>query len=298
MAQIPDSAEALENHQGASPGLRFRLDNNRVMFALPGVPFEMKHLLEDEVLPYLMENYLEHYIQSRVFRTVGVPESKLAKLLGDLEEELPPQLSLAYNPGWGTLDLRLFLKCDSIQQSEFQYRFEETADEIERLIAEYHFGYKGDTLESVVGEKLRQQNLMIGIAESCTGGALAARLISVAGASDYVEGGIIAYSNAVKQKQLSVRPIILENYGAVSEPVAKQMASGVRDLLGADIGVSTTGIVGPSGGTDQKPVGTVWIGIADENESFARCFHIGKDRERNIERTVVTALHQLWRHLG
>jgi nicotinamide-nucleotide amidase len=297
MAMVPDTAEVIENPVGASPALRFDTPDEQAVFALPGVPYEMVHLLDQEVMPYLRAHFVKRHVRSQIFRLVGIPESNLSKLLSDLEEELPPEIRLAYNPGMGLIDLRLYLECELNRQRAFDQRFEASAQQLEELIAEYHYGYKDDTLESVLGQILRERKLTLATAESCTGGALAARLISVSGASDYMRGGVVAYSNTLKMDLLGVQAEGLEFNGAVSERVALQMAEGARKHLGADIGISSTGIAGPEGGTDSKPVGTVWLGIADGQETWARCFHFGRDRQQNIERSVITALHQLWRRL-
>lgn len=308
MANIPDVAEPLSNDVGVAPGIMFllskqniktKLKSNRpeILINLPGVPHEMIQIFSQHALPaiksYFNSQNIIGRIHSRTIRTIGLAESKAALLLKDLEAKLSGDLTIAYNPSINILDIRLTLTCSEEDWDWKKDIFDNFLNEIEQKVDSYFFGYDSVTLEETVGRMLKDTNKKIALAESCTGGNLSGRLISVPGASEYVVGGIIAYSNNIKVQELKVSNEILQNFGAVSEQCAIQMAKGIREKLKSDVGLSTTGIAGPGGATDTKPVGTVWIGYSDEKSSFAKEFHFEQDRNRNIERTIISALNLL-----
>ena len=293
MALVPARAVPLNNEVGAAPGLQFSLDGNRLLFCLPGVPHEVHDIYENQILPLLKRRFTQGVILQEVFRTVGIPESKLAQLIADIENDLPEYISLAYNPSISVLDLRLVLETNAHLATEHEFVFRTFVGRLAERIEAYCFGRGEETLEKKVGEMLVSRKLSIATAESCTGGALMARMVSVSGSSRYVKGGIIAYSNEIKQQELDVSPEILKEHGAVSELCAVEMAKNVRNKFKTDVALSVTGIAGPLGGSEEKPVGLVWIGYADAEKNYAKSFLFEQHRQRNIERTVVCALNLL-----
>ena len=282
MALVPESFEVLPNSVGTAPGL-WRVDTargeERIVVLLPGVPREMKALFQEEVAPRLRRQKRRRVIVHRTLLTVGIGESHLQEQIGDLSAYLGPVLRLAYLPGTGGCRLRLTATGDDRAAVE---------DAIDRLeahlrarIGSYLYGSDPDSLEAVLGRMLTERGLTMAVAESCTGGLVLHRLTNIPGSSAYLVGGVVAYANEVKTSRLGVEAQALEQHGAVSETVARQMAQGVRLRLHADVGLSTTGVAGPSGGTPDKPVGTVWIGYADAQGEVALLKHFVKNREMN-----------------
>ena len=297
MSFVPQGAEVLLSDVGAAPGLRIDRPSGGTLFVLPGVPWEVDHLAERYLWPWIEAHASGGRVEQRILRTVGAPESKLAGLLEPLENRLPPDLKLAYNPSLASLDLRLVLQTSSEDWPRRQPEFEAAWTELQERVRPYIYGMDNERLEAVVGQQLAARNLTVAVAESCTGGGLAARLVSVAGASAWMVGGVVAYSNELKINLLGVDEDLLSEHGAVSEAVARALAEGVRQRLGADIGVATTGIAGPDGGTSTKPVGTVWMAVSSAAGTEARHYLFERDRSRNIERSVVAALDLLRQHV-
>lgn len=289
-AMVPDTATVLQNLHGTAPGMWFERDG-KVVVSLPGVPFEMKELMTAEVLPRLLTYFKQGKVVHRTAITFGLAESVLAATIAPWEDALPEYLHLAYLPSPSQIRLRLSaydIKSDS-EEAEIDRRFKE----LERMIPEYFIGYEDDTVASAAAALLRKAGATLAVAESCTGGALSASFTAMAGASDYFLGGVVSYSNDVKANVLGVSRDTLERYGAVSEETALEMADGVRRLCGADYALSTTGIAGPTGGSEDKPVGTVWIGLATPNGTTARKFVFSKLRPQNIERFATAAANML-----
>lgn len=289
-AMVPDTATVLQNLHGTAPGMWFERDG-KIVVSLPGVPFEMKELMTAEVLPRLLTYFKQGKVVHRTAITFGLAESVLAATIAPWEDALPEYLHLAYLPSPSQIRLRLSaydIKSDS-EEAEIDRRFKE----LERMIPEYFIGYEDDTVASAAAALLRKAGATLAVAESCTGGALSASFTSMAGASDYFLGGVVSYSNDVKANVLGVSRDTLERYGAVSEETAVEMADGVRRLCGADYALSTTGIAGPTGGSEDKPVGTVWIGLATPNGTTARKFVFSKLRPQNIERFATAAANML-----
>ena len=298
-AMVPESFEVLPNPAGTAPGLWYADEEGgrpRLLAVLPGVPHEMRALMENEVLPRLRRHKNLRVIRHRTLLTSGIGESSLQERLGDLSDWLSDQVRLAYLPGGGSVRLRLTAFGDD------RIGVEEKLDAFEahlrRRIGPYLFGTGTATLEAAVGEMLKARGLTVAVAESCTGGFVVNRLTDVPGSSAYVVGGVVAYGNTVKLGALGVSEDALENEGAVSEVVARQMARGIRERLGADVGLSTTGIAGPSGGTPEKPVGTVWIGYADASGDEAKLFRLTEDRLLNKELTSTAVLNEIRRRLN
>jgi nicotinamide-nucleotide amidase len=266
-----------------------------VVVSLPGVPFEMEHLMRDEVLPRLKSRFTLQQIVHRTLITRGIPESILAERIATWEDALPEYLHLAYLPAPNVVRLRL-----SAYQVDGQMAEAEIARQFELLraiIGENIVGFEGATIEQLVHEILVDRGLKLAVAESCTGGALAAKFTAMAGASAYFQAGVVSYSNEAKRDILGVNMEDIARYGAVSEAVAIQMAEGALRAGGSDYAVSTTGIAGPTGGSNEKPVGTVWFGVATPKGSFAVMKNCGTDRQQIIERAVAHAIKLLYENL-
>ena len=292
-AEVPRGGTVLRNRWGTAPGLWLESPRGLVIM-LPGVPIEMRNLLNQEVMPRLAPRAGNLVVRSRTVRTTAIPESTLAERLGDIEAAVHP-LGLAYLPGLEGVDLRLTSWGTDAATSDA--RLEAAAAEVRRRAGENVYGEDEDTLAAIVVAQLRKQGLTIGVAESCTGGLLGGRLTDVPGSSEAFRGGIIAYDNSVKVGQLGVPEALLVAHGAVSEPVAQAMAEGVRLRLKVDLGVAITGVAGPGGGTPEKPVGTVWLSVAGLGEIYSRRTIFLGSRPEIRARAVQTALFMVHQRL-
>lgn len=257
---IPRGATVLTNRQGTAPGLWLEDERGRWCAMLPGVPREMRGMLSDELIPRIRERLgnTSTVVRSRTLRTTGIAESSLAELIAPISNQLDG-LSLAYLPGPDGVDLRVTSR--GLASVAADATLGRALEVLREHATRYAYTEDQRDLAAVVLEMCEARNLHIGVAESCTGGLLGARLTAIPGSSTVVEGGVISYSNAVKMRLVGVREATLEQYGAVSEQTAQEMASGVRALLGVEIGVAITGVAGPAGGTPEKPVGLVWIAV-------------------------------------
>jgi len=291
-ATVPAGFEVLRNTAGTAPGLwrTFTVDGReRIVAVMPGVPHEMEGLFRREVQPRLRARKDLRIIRHSTMRTAGIGESTLQEKIGDLSDLLSPSLRLAYLPNSSGVRLRMSAFGESINKVDALLgRLE---DRLRERIGSYIYGIGEEALEEVVGRMLLARGLMIAVAESCTGGHVSHQITNVSGSSAYMAGGIIAYSNRVKTDLLGVDRELLENEGAVSEAVARMMAEGVRRRLGAHIGISTTGIAGPTGGTPDKPVGSVWIALADDQGTEAVLLHLARERILNKEMTTTALLN-------
>jgi nicotinamide-nucleotide amidase len=300
-AEVPRGATVLRNRWGTAPGLWLEaplpgLDGRSgLVIMLPGVPSEMRKLLEHEVLPRLLPRAGGAVIRSRVVRTTGIPESTLAERMGDIEREIAP-LTLAYLPGLEGVDLRL--SAWGLQPAEADVRLAAGARLLHDRAGEHTYGEDERDLAAVVLQLARERGLRLGVAESCTGGLVGTRLTETPGSSDVFEGGVVCYSNRLKTELLGVPPTLIAEHGAVSEPVVRAMAEGARERLGVDLTAAVTGVAGPGGGTPEKPVGTVWIGVADVNGSTARHTVFAGSRREIRGRAAQTALFLLKRRLA
>lgn len=295
LAQVPEGCDVLPNPVGIAPGLWTTLDADTILVILPGVPPEMKALFHDEVEPRLRQRADLRVIRHRTLLTAGIGESNLQEQLGDLAEHLGPDRRLAYLPGPSGVRLRLTATGEAPEDVE--QRLDALEHQIRARAGEHIFGEGEEHLEGVVGRMLEARGLTIATAESCTGGLLTDRITNIPGASTYMRGGVIAYCNSVKIDMLGVEPQALADDGAVSETVARQMARGARRALASEIGVSTTGIAGPSGGTPDKPVGTVWVGYADADGTFAQCYYFTDERILNKQLSTTAVLDLVRRRL-
>lgn len=287
-ASLPVCCEKITNRMGTAPGMWFER-NGKVFVSMPGVPHEMKCMMSEIIIPKLRQTYKTPSIIHSIIRTVGIGESFLSEKISSWEQSLPPHIRLAYLPGYGEVKLRLtgFGPSSEVLNTELTALVEK----IKPLAGEYIYGFGDDPLEVVVGRVLRSKKLTLSIAESCTGGYLSHLITSVPGSSDYFWGGMVAYSNEIKIKDLGVTVETLEQHGAVSDATIKEMANLVRSKFNTDIGVATSGIAGPGGGTPDKPVGTVWIAYADSNQTIARKLQLSKDRLINIRISSLSALN-------
>jgi nicotinamide-nucleotide amidase len=289
-ALVPETATILPNKMGTAPGLLLRKNNCSFIF-MPGVPFEMKYLMEYEVIPLIRKEYHTSPILHRTIQIFGLPESMLAEHISRWESSLPELIKLAYLPNPESIRLRLSARGED--QRALENIIEEKIGELHVIIPQYIFGYEEDTLAGVIGNILKKRGLTVSSAESCTGGFIAHSITSNSGSSEYFKGSIVAYSNEVKAQVLRVDVRNIEKFGAVSKEVVEEMAVKVRKLLGTDYAVATSGIAGPTGGTPEKPVGMVWIAVADHETVISKVYNFGNDRARTIIRSSQTALNML-----
>ncbi len=289
-AEVPDVCTVLMNERGTAPGMLFEKEN-KIFISLPGVPHEMKGLMEKQVLPGLQQHFKMPFILHQTFLTYGIGESFLAEKIKDWEENLPPHLKLAYLPHYGNVRLRLTGISDD--KDKLEKELEEQSTLLKPLIQEWLVVDDDMTIQQVVAKLLKEKKQTVGTAESCTGGFIAHLLTMNAGASNYFKGTVVAYGNEVKEDILKVPHETIESVGAVSEEVVRQMVAGVLKKLKADFALATSGIMGPDGGTEEKPVGTVWIAVGNQKKIEAKIFHFRFDRLRNIEQTAHTALNVL-----
>ena len=300
-AEIPEGARILTNHHGTAPGIWLEDERGRWVAMMPGVPREMRGMLAEELLPAIKARATgeQNIVLSGTLRTTGIAESAIAELLGpnvlgDPGTELG-SLPLAYLPGVAGVDLRVTVKGRPLVEAE--KLVSEAIVKLRSRVEAYAYGVDDADLAAVVLDKCRTLDFTLAVAESCTGGMLGERITSIPGSSDVFLGGVIAYHNEVKRSLLGVRSEAIERSGAVSEEVVLQMASGVRERLGADVGIAVTGIAGPGGGTPEKPVGLVWIAV-HASEAKARRFHVGGDRAEIRHRAAQAALEMVRRALS
>ena len=291
-ALLPEACEVLPNSRGTASGMWFE-KNNTIYVSLPGVPYEMKGLITECVIPKLLNrNKDENTLVHRTVRTHGMGESFLAEVIKDWENNLlVDDIKLAYLPSPGIVKLRLSLL--GKDGKKIVATLNKHIDLLNNIIPDQVYGYEDDKMEGVVGDLLTAQNASVSTAESCTGGAVAKMITSVSGSSNYFEGSVICYSNICKINQLHVQENALQNHGAVSQEVVEQMAIGVKRKLNTDYGLATSGIAGPTGGTPEKPVGTIWIALATKNGVISKKLNLGYSRDRNIHVTSLSALNML-----
>ncbi|NRB49199.1 MAG: competence/damage-inducible protein A [Saprospiraceae bacterium] len=289
---MPTNANLLTNKMGTAPGMWFNHED-KVIVSMPGVPYEMKYLMEYEVLPKLKAKFPMMPIQHRTIMTVGAGESMIAERIAEVEEGLPEHIKLAFLPNLGQVRLRLTGR--GTDEATLGRELDHWVKEIEALIPELIYGYNEYKLQAAVGELLKERGLTLSTAESCTGGYLAHLITSISGSSAYFNGSVVAYANEVKTNQLSVSPQTLEDHGAVSEQTVQEMVKGLLNLLGTDIGVAISGIAGPTGGTPDKPVGTIWLAVGNQENIHTKKLQLTKDREKNIQYTAVVGLNMIRR---
>ncbi|HZH85802.1 MAG TPA: competence/damage-inducible protein A [Brumimicrobium sp.] len=288
-AMLPKDALVIDNRHGTASGMWFER-RGKIIISLPGVPYEMQALITEEVLPRLKASY---GVKGKYYQTLmlqGIGESFLAEKIEDWENRIYEEgLHLAYLPSPGVIKLRLTSDKGPKEAPKIKAYFEE----LEKRFPEFVYGMNDETIFEVVGELLKSKHISLGTIESCTGGGIARSFVAFPGSSVFFQGGLITYSNDLKMKLAKVSPESLEKYGAVSEEVVKEMALGGRKVLGVDYTIAVTGVAGPDGGSDEKPVGTVWIAIASPEGVVAEHFLFGENRGRNIEQTELYAVNLL-----
>lgn len=293
-AMVPQGAEVLHNPNGTAPGL-FLKDRGRCVACLPGVPAEMKPLLTEEVIPRIREAFgIKSRIVSRVLKTCGISESKLDQAIGDYFREMRnPTIGVLAHAG----EIHVRLTCKGEDPTEITWMLDELEAKIRGRLGSLIFGRDEEKLEALVGHLMRERHATLAVAESCTGGLIASRLTDISGSSEYFERGVVAYSIPAKEDLLGVPEEMVREFGAVSVPVVRAMADGVRRKSGTTFGLATTGIAGPTGGTPEKPVGLVCIALAWDGGDMAREYRFHGGRELIKYRAAQMALEMLRRHL-
>ena len=294
MCLVPDNCIVIQNSFGTAPGMLFKKENN-VIVSMPGVPYEMKAMIEKVVIPYLKENFTLPVIIHCNILTAGVGETVLSERLKEFEKNKDPQIKLAYLPNVGKVRLRLTTKGED--KSALEKIISHAKEEVVQAIGEFIYGFEDDTLEKNIGDLLVERGLSLGTAESCTGGYMAHLITSVSGSSAYYKGSIISYSNEIKKDILNVKPSTLQQFGAVSGETVREMVAGALEKLNVDIAIATSGVAGPTGGTSEKPVGTVFIGIGSKEKIIIKKLSFTNNRERNIQLSSVVALVMLRKFL-
>jgi nicotinamide-nucleotide amidase len=283
-AEVPDVCEVLFNEKGTAPGMLFK-KNGVFFFSLPGVPHEMKWLTETHVIPIIKQSFKSNFIGHRTLLTAGIGESFLAELIAPFENALPPSIKLAYLPNYGMVRLRLTgsNSNEPILNEALNNQFEL----LKKAVNEYLVTDADESMEVVVGNLLKSKKYTVATAESCTGGYIGHLLSKHAGSSQFYTGGIISYDNRIKTEFLDVPTSILQSVGAVSKEAVEQMAMAVRAKMNTDYAISVSGIMGPSGQTDEKPLGMVWIGVANKEKVVSKVFYLRFDRARNLLRLLI-----------
>lgn len=289
-AEVPDVCTVLPNARGTAPGMWFEKDG-KVFVSLPGVPHEMKGLLTTEVLPRLQQTFTMPFIAHRTLLTVGMGESFIAERIKDWEEKLPNHLKLAYLPNYGMVRLRI--TGWSTDKTTLDNELDTEFGKLKILVQEWLVTDEDESLPMVLSKLLRTRHKTMATAESCTGGYMAHLITAIPGASNIYKGSVISYDNEIKISALNVLPATLQKAGAVSEEVVKEMAAGALAKLNTDYAVAVSGIMGPDGGSPEKPVGTVWVAAGDRNKLLTHKFQFRFDRDRNIEMTAIQALNFL-----
>lgn len=287
-AELPETCEMVPNNMGTAAGMWFNKDNKSFV-SMPGVPHEMKRMMTDYIIPKLQAKYQTPIIYHKIVKTVGIGESDLAELIVDWENNLPEHIKLAYLPSLAQVKLRLTAFGSEYKQVEREV--DKQIVKLKKLVSKYIYGYDRDKLEEVVGQMLLQSNQNVAVAESCTGGYISHLITSVPGSSGYFRGGITPYQNDIKINVLDVNSETIFEHGAVSEETVKEMAQNVRKLYHTDYGLATSGIAGPGGATPEKPVGTIWIAVANGEKTTTRKLQLWKDRELNIKSTAIALLN-------
>jgi nicotinamide-nucleotide amidase len=288
-AEVPDVCDVIQNKRGSAPGMVFHKDHT-IYVSMPGVPYEMQGIME-QVIPMLQKEFHLPAIIHRTILTAGIGESALAAMIVDFEEHLPEEIKLAYLPNYGMVRLRL--TTTGFDKEATEKTIDSQFNQLKELVKTYMVTDEDETMQVVLGKLLVQHKKTISTAESCTGGTIASLITSVAGSSRYFEGSIVSYSYGVKESLLDVKNETLEIYGAVSEEIVKEMLTGVLNKVKTDYGIAVSGIMGPDGGTPDKPVGTVWIAVGNKERCVTQKLQQRFQRQKNIEVTSVMALNMM-----
>lgn len=293
-AYLPSKCSMITNRAGTAPGMWFQ-ENQRVVVSMPGVPHEMKIMMTELILPKLQSVFKTPVIYHRLIKTIGIGESWLSDKISPWEEQLPAHIKLAYLPGLGEVKLRLTAIGNDLESLKQEVSVQIL--ELSNLAGSHIYGFDKDTLPLIIGNILIKKGLTLSVAESCSGGSVASALTGIPGSSRYFAGAVVAYHNRIKEALLGVANETLTQYGAVSEQTIVEMAQGVRAHLQTDIGLATSGIAGPDGGTEEKPVGTIWIACADHEKTITKRLSLYKDRLTNIDLTTQAVLNLLRQRL-
>lgn len=288
-AEVPDVCEVLQNKRGSAPGMIFEKDG-AIFVSMPGVPYEMQGIMED-VIPYLEKRFELPTIIHKTILTAGIGESSLAEIIKGFEEQLPAEIRFAYLPAYGIVRLRL--TTTGFDKTKTGKIIHDQFDELKKLVKDYIVTDEDETMQQVLGKLLLKNKKKISTAESCTGGAIASLITSIPGSSAYFEGSIVSYSYEIKEMLLDVKKETLEKYGAVSEETVKEMLSGLLNKMKTDYGIAVSGIMGPGGGTPEKPVGTVWIAVGNKEKQIVQKLKQRFERQKNIEVTAMMALNMM-----
>jgi nicotinamide-nucleotide amidase len=293
-AEVPASCRVIQNKRGTAPGMLFEKDG-KVYISMPGVPHEMKGMMTDEVIPFLREHFGTTFIAHRTLLTAGVGESTLADHILEFESALPPEIKLAYLPNYGMVRLRL--TASGKQAEGLESKLDKVFTDLKSRVSEWMVTDEDLSLQEVLGKILTARRQTLSTAESCTGGYVAHVITSIPGSSGYFRGSVIAYDNEIKKKILGVDPAILSAAGAVSEETVRAMVRGALQNMESDFAIATSGIMGPGGGSAEKPVGTVWIAAGNNRETLTQKLWFRFDRQRNIELTTANVLNLLRRFI-
>lgn len=290
-AELPKDCVIIPNKIGTASGMWFERFG-KVVVSMPGVPYEMKYLMQNGVLSKIQETFDTPTVLHKTVMTTGAGESFLADKIKDWEDSLgSEEIHIAYLPSSGIVKIRLTMVSEN--RAAAQEKIDRKVMELLQIIPNYIYGFDDLPLEKAVGDLLLENQLTVSTAESCTGGYLAHLITSIPGSSSYYFGSVLSYANEIKQQELGVQQSDLDSYGAVSQQVVEQMASAVRLKMNTDFGIATSGVAGPDGGSEEKPVGMVWIAVASKVGVIAKCFHFENDRGRNIQRASIAALNML-----
>jgi len=288
-AEVPDVCTVLKNELGTAPGMLFEKEG-KIFISMPGVPYEMKGLMKDKVLPLVKEKFQLLHIGHRTLLTAGIGESFLAEMIKDFEAALPDFIKLAYLPNYGMVRLRLTATGkQSIVENELDKQFKQ----LKELVKDYLVIDEDITLQVLIGRMLKDKHKTVATAESCTGGYIAHLITSVPGSSNYFKGSVVSYDNSIKKNILKVKDETLQTVGAVSEETVREMLRGVLNIMQTDYAIAVSGIMGPDGGTPDKPVGTVWLAVGNNENIETKKFQFRFERLRNIELTAINALNFL-----
>ncbi|MBS1659814.1 MAG: competence/damage-inducible protein A [Bacteroidetes bacterium] len=293
-AEVPDVCTVIPNKRGTAPGMWFEKEG-RIFVSMPGVPHEMKGMMTDSVIPALRQHFKLPFIAHRTLLTAGIGESFLADHIKTFEEALPSSIKLAYLPNYGMVRLRLTIQGEDAAATEglIQAQF----DTLKGLVGEWMVTDEDISMQEALGRMLTTRGKTIGTAESCTGGYIAHLITSIAGSSNYFKGSVVSYANEIKENVLHVSSSTLSTNGAVSEPTVEEMVRGALDLLNTDFAIATSGIMGPGGGSLEKPVGTVWVAVGNRQKTLTQKFSFRFDRQRNIELAATNAMNLMRKFL-
>lgn len=293
-ALMPAACTPLRNDRGTAWGMWFERDG-KVYVSMPGVPREMKALMEQQVLPRVKEQFDLPIIIHEHLLTAGIGESYIAEKIADLEDALPPEIRLAYLPDFGMVKLRLTAR--GTDRASLQALLDEQVTKFVERIGRYIYGRDEDRFEAAIGNILLEQGKTLATAESCTGGTIGSMITRIPGSSAYYMGGVVSYSNQAKMDMLGVQASTLDEHGAVSEQTVTEMVAGACERLHTDVAIAVSGIAGPGGGTEEKPVGTVWVAVGNAARTVTRCYHFPTDREHNIALSSVMAMELMRKYL-